>query len=114
LTDWRSSLRINSLAAFAGFGALALGRSQDAPAYTQLFLQCAALAMLSGGLWLTFAAAQRPRRAQSLVLNTMPAFVFLALGASAIWSPAPSAVLLVCGYVAAATLGLQVAARWRT
>jgi len=114
LTDWCSALRINSLAAFTGFGALALGRSQDAPAYTQLFLQCGAVAMLSGGLWLAFAAARRPHRAQSLILNAMPALVFLALGASAIWAPAPSAVLLVFGYAAAATLDLQVAARWRT
>lgn len=115
LNDWRSSLRINSLAAFTGFGALALGRSQDAPAYTHLFLQFGAVAMLIGGLWLAFAGPQpQPRRgAQPLLLHAMPALVFIALGASTIWAPAPSAILVVCGYAAAATLGLQVAARWR-
>jgi heme A synthase len=116
LDDWRSSLRINSLAAFAGFGALALGRSQDTPAYTHVFLQCGATAMLIGGLWLAFAGHKpRPRRnAQSLLLNAMPAFVFIALGASTILTPAPSPLLVVCGYAAAATLGFQVAARWRS
>lgn len=85
LSDWPNSLRINSLAAFAGFGALALGRSQDAPAYTHLFLQCGAAAMLISGLWLAFAGHKpRPRRnAQSLFLNAMPAFVFIA------WVQAP-------------------------
>lgn len=115
LNDWPNSLRINSLAAFAGFGALALGRSQDAPAYSHLFLQYGAVAMLIGGLWLAFAGKKpRPgRNARSLLLNAMPAFVFIALGAGTIWAPAPSALLIVCGYAAAATLGFQVAARWR-
>lgn len=116
LDDWRSSLRINSLAAFAGFGALALGRSQDAPAYTHVFLQCGATAMLSGGLLLAFAGPKpwRRRNDQFMLLYAMPALVFIALGASTIWAPAPSAILVICGYAAAATLGFQVATRWRS
>lgn len=116
LSDWRNSLRINSLAAFAGFGALALGRSHDAPDYTQLFLQCGAVAMLSGGLWLTFAVRKPPPRPhrRALLLHALPALVFLALCASTIWLPAPGGVLVACSYAAAATLGFQVAARWQT
>ncbi|PZO52397.1 MAG: hypothetical protein DCF16_09430 [Alphaproteobacteria bacterium] len=114
MSDWRISLRINSLAAFAGFGVLALGLAQDAPGYTSLFLQCGVGATITGGLWVAL-AMRKPRSRQRnhcFLLHAMPAVVFLALCASTIWLPAPSVILVAVSYAAAAMLGFQVARRW--
>lgn len=114
MSNWRISLRINSLAAFAGFGALALGRAQDAPEYTSLFLQCGVVAAMTGGLWVALAMRKPPSRQKnySFLLHAMPALVFLVLCASTIWLPAPGIILVACAYAAAAMLGFQVAMRW--
>lgn len=113
MTEWRTSLRIASLAAYAGFGAIALMRSQGTPEYSLLFLQCSAMAMLAGGLWLTFAVRDRSSsQRRSWALHALPALAFLGLCASAIWLPTPNALLVGSGYAAAAIMGVQVANRW--
>lgn len=110
MNQWRTSLRIGSLAAYAGFGAIALVRG--ASEYSLLFLQCSAIAMIAGGLWLTLTVRDRSSlQRRYLALHALPGLAFLGLGASAIWLQTPNALVVGCGYAAAAILGVQVALR---
>lgn len=89
-------------------------RSHGGTEYSLLFLQCSAIAMMTGGLWLTFAVRNRSLvQRQYWALHTLPSLAFLALGASAIWLQTPNPLLVGCGYAAAALLGVQVANRWQ-